>query len=495
MIYDINQMLKKGAEFPPRREVPRIDGYKINDMLLNDDAWAALPAYQVRVNTVLSNFLLPSNYLYYYSANHWADLVAKLQELTYGENPDIVILEEKQTDDMKGAIAEILSKTEFFEKAKEGCADFVSLGEWVTKAVKTKDGMSFINVDPSTWFPIVSRENVKEIKAHVLAWVADVDEKRKELHVQIHEKGRYTNRAFEIKNYNPNSTFTDPTTKQTIEYCSCIIGNELQKSATDFELKTESNGLSADEFAVIVSANNPKPRTVYGTSDFDFITSAALEYNVRMTLKNVVLDKHSAPKLYGPYMQKQSDNDDNAATVGNYIELDPGEGAPGYLTWDANMQAVENSINSVKDDIANLSGMGSLLNSKTFGESQGYDALMIKLAPALMRSKGKKDTLEKHLKKLISVLSASYGARIAAEDVSVMWHDGIPTTESVRADIARKHLATGWSNKRVLMQDYGFSEEDAEEEVEAKRLETPAMPSFGVDEGSFGNEQGGDDTE
>ena len=55
----------------------------------------------------------------------------------------------------------------------------------------------------------------------------------------------------------------------------------------------------------------------------------------------------------------------------------------------------------------------------------------------------------------------------------------------------RKHLDTGWSYKRVLMDDYGFTEETAEEIIEEKRLETPAMPSFGIDEGF--DEQGGED--
>ena len=69
----------------------------------------------------------------------------------------------------------------------------------------------------------------------------------------------------------------------------------------------------------------------------------------------------------------------------------------------------------------------------------------------------------------------------------------------MRADIAAKHLATGWSKKRVLMQDYGFDEATAEETIEESRMETPAMPSFGVYEDDTGNEtdegQGGDNVE
>ena len=482
MIYDLD-FLKRGAVFPPQSEVKRRDAYRVNAMLMEDEAWAALPGYKERVMYLLSNFALTDKNVYLFSANYWSDLVHKTQELTYGEPPEIKA--QDREDDLK----EILEKTELVVKAKEGVQDFCALGDWVTKVMETADGWSFINVDPSTWFPVVSRENVKEIKAHVLMWVATVGKDKYELHVQIHEKGRYTNRAFALNNYNPDSYYVVKSTNQRINCPTYEIGEELRESKTEFKLGTFNTGLK--DFAIVASANNASTRTIYGTSDFDNVTDAIMEYNVRQTLKNVVLDKHSAPKLYGPPLRG-----DNG--LGNYLEVDMGETTPNYLVWDAGMQAVENTITGFKDDIANLSGMGSLLNSKTFGESQGYDALMIKLAPALMRSAGKKVTLEKHLKKLISLLSVKYGAEIPMDDITVLWHDGIPTTESVRADIAAKHLATGWSKKRVLMQDYGFDEETAEEIIEEARLEAPAMPMFGInEEGSEDDktdeDQGGDD--
>ena len=477
MIYEIEQMLQRGATFPPKSELERLDSYRVNQMLANDEAWNALPAYKERVNAVLSNFLIPGNALYYYSANYWGDLVTKTQELTYGEMPEVKALEGQEA-----VLEELLTETEFMAKATEGCEDFVALGQWITKVIPSEVGKDFVNINPSIWFPIVSRENVKDIKAHVLAWIVPVG-KTYELHVQVHEKGKYTNRAFAIKDFTQNAEYTVKSTGERIVSDEYTIGVELPQSATDFKLGVFDNGLGKDEFAIIATANNPRTRTVYGTSDFEQITSAAMEYNVRMTLKNVVLDKHSAPKMYGAPLVGDDGYGGQGAT-GNYLEVPEGGTIPNYLTWDASMQAVENTIQKALDDISNLSGMGSLLNSKTFCESQGYDALMIKLAPALMRSAKKKTLLERHLKKLISCLSIGFGGKIEKRDITIHWHDGIPTTESVRADIAQKHLSTGWSTKRVLMQDYGLTEEDAEMEVEEKRLESPVFPAFGLDEGN-----------
>jgi hypothetical protein len=81
------------------------------------------------------------------------------------------------------------------------------------------------------------------------------------------------------------------------------------------------------------------------------------------------------------------------------------------------------------------------------------------------------------------LLSGKYGQRVEDSEISVIWHDGIPTTESVRADIALKHLSTGWSTKNVLIHDYGWDEETAETNMEDKRLERPVIPAFGMDEG------------
>ena len=476
MIYDLN-FFNKGAEFPPKSEVRRLDAYRVNTMLMEDEAWAALPAYRERVMYLLSNFSLEDGKAYLFTANYWSDIVSKSQELIYGDPPEF------KAEGAEETIKAILGRTDFLQKAKEGVQDFCGLGDWVTKIVETENGWDFINVDPATWFPIVSRENVKEIKAHVLAWIATVGKDKYELHVQIHEKGRYINKAYAIRSFNDQSYYVVQSTRQKINCPTYEIGEELAESKTDFRLGAFNTGLS--DFAVIASANNASTRRIYGTSDFEQVTDSIMEYGVRHTLKNVVLDKHAAPKLYGPPLK----GDD---VLGNYLEVEQGDATPNYLVWDASMQSVENTINALKDDIANLSGMGSLLNSKTFGESQGYDALMIKLAPALMRSSGKKVVLEQHLKKLLSLLSAKYGTEVATEDITVFWHDGIPTTESVRAEIAKKHLATGWSKKRVLMQDYGFDENTAETILEELRTETPAMPSFGIDEG---DDQGGDDTE
>lgn len=464
MIYDLN-FLKRGALFPPRSEIKRLDAYRVNAMLLEDEAWAALPEYQRRVQYLLANFALESDAVYLFTANYWSDIVKKNEELIYGNPPEFKVADREQD------VKEILTATELISKAKEGVQDFCALGDWVTKLVETPNGWTVINVDPSTWFPIVSRENVKDIKMHVLAWPVPVGKDKYELHVQIHEKGKYTNKAFAVADYNGNSEFVVQSTKQRIKCPTYELGNELQQSATDFVLGTFNTGLN--DFAVTVSANNASTRNVCGTSDFDGVTDAIMEYNVRQTLKNVVLDKHAAPKLYGPPI-----SGDNG--FGNYLEVEQGATTPGYLVWDASMQSVENTITGYKDDIANLSGLGSLLNSKTFGESQGYDALMIKLAPALMRSAGKKVVLEKHLKTVLALLSTKYGEAIEKEEISVLWHDGIPSTETVRADIAAKHLATGWSKKRVLMTDYGFDEETADAIIEEARLETPAMPAFGM---------------
>lgn len=470
MIYEIEELLGRGKQYPPESEIKRRDAYRVNEMLLEDEPWSALPEYKRRVDFVLSNFYTPSQSSYYYDANYWLDLVEKTQELVYGDPPEYTAENEQQ----QVVLDATLEATGFQDKVNEGLADFVSLGDWVTKVEQTENGYTFTNVNPAMWFPIVSRENVKEITAHVLAWLVpiNVDKDRYELHAQVHEKGKYTNIAFAVDKYEKDAYYKDAGTGQRITCPIATIGRELEISATGFELGEKQTGL--DDFAIIASANNARTRSIYGASDFDKITESAMEYNVRMTLKNAVLDKHSAPIMSGP------DLDGDGNDVGNYIVVREGQPTPNYLVWDASMQSVENTINKAQEDIANLSGLGSLLSSKTFGESQGYDALMIKLAPALMKTAKKRRILETHLKKLLSLLSKGYGQQIPASSIRVGWKDGIPATETVRADIAQKHLSTGWSMYDVLTKDYGWSSEEAEAAIDRKREESPSLPVYGM---------------
>ena len=474
-MYNLN-FLRRGEVFPPREELERLEAYRVNDMLLNDEPWAALPEHKQRVLFLLSNFSLsPDRECYLYNANYWSELADKTKELTFGERPTI------KSETKQDTLEEILKQTGLYEKGEEGVGDLCALGDWIAKVKDDGTGNgTFINVDPSIWFPVVDFEDVKSVKYHVLAWVVHnpAESDKFELHAQIHEKGRYTNRAFGIDGRVREDTYTVPKTGQTIKANAYKLGAELNRACDDFKLGTFETHL--DDFAIVHIPNDTVSKSIYGRSDFDRITDAAIAYNTRMTLKDVVLDKHSAPLMYGPPLTEDE-------RIGNYLEVPPDDPkAPGYLVWDAAMTAVENTIAALKEDTANLSGMGSILDNKTFGESQGYDALMIKLAPALMRAAKKTARIEPRLKKIISLVSQIGYERIESEDIEIAWHDGIPTTESMRADLAAKHLATGWSRKRVLMVDYGLSEEDAETEIAQKKAEAPPIPQagYGADEES-----------
>ena len=485
MIYSLEELFKQNAQFPPSTEIKRRDSYRINELLMEDEPWTAMPDYKKRVNFVLGNMRTAGDSHYFYDANYWQDLVDKMQELIYGEPPEY----SGSTNEQTAFLNNLVVDTKFTQKITEGLSDFVGLGDWVTKVERTDDGYDFTNVNPAIWYPIVDRTDVKKVLYHVLAWLVNVAKDKYELHVQIHEKGKYTNLAFAVDKYEPDAYYIDQVTKQRINCDLATLGKPLEESKTAFELGEHPTGLN--DFAIIASANNARTRSIYGISDFDKITEGAMEYNVRMTLKNATLDKHAAPIMYGPYL-----NGDGLGDVGNYIQLNQGDQQPNYLVWDASMQAVENAINQTQEDVANLSGLGSLLSSKTFGESQGYDALMIKLAPALMRTRKKRTALQDHLKKLLSMLAYGNGMQIPEKDITITWKNGIPATEGVRADIAQKHLATGWSMFDVLTKDYGWTEEMAEKAIERKKTESPQLPIFGVTEEepqeTDGSEQGGD---
>ena len=126
-MYNLN-FLRRGEVFPPREELERLEAYRVNDMLLNDEPWAALPEHKQRVLFLLSNFSLsPDRECYLYNANYWSELADKTKELTFGERPTI------KSETKQDTLEEILKQTGLYEKGEEGVGDLCALGDWIAK--------------------------------------------------------------------------------------------------------------------------------------------------------------------------------------------------------------------------------------------------------------------------------------------------------------------------------------------------------------------------
>lgn len=482
MLYDLN-FINTGEVFPPESEMERLDGYRRYEMERNGEPWQANSGYLERIMYVLSNYSLFDYRVYLYDSDAFACIVDKIKNVTVGRRPIIRLPGKEETnevgekivseDERQSELTKILKEKNLFKKLRRIVDDMVVYGDIPVKLYTTETGEKRVSLlSPSMWFPVVDKGESSEIRYNVIAWVVrnGDDVEKSELHVQFYDdiEGTVTNRIFGISQYKGDRTVK--------------CGNHRTVTGEGYKLGEEKKGRSFDGFTsgvyametakIIPISFDAKSNTPYGRSIFDRLETSIMEYYMRVSLKNVVLDKFSAPKLSGPALMTPED-----AQLPNYIELQSGDNPPNYLVWDANMAAVENTIAELKNDLSNASGIGSLLDTKVFGDSQGYDALMIKLTPALQEAEGITEEIEDALTEIISYLSDGL---VQADEITIVWKTGVPESKNQIANTAKLHKETGWSQKRVNVVDYEMTPMEAQAEEENKRAETPQIPFGGT---------------
>jgi Holliday junction resolvasome RuvABC DNA-binding subunit len=159
---------------------------------------------------------------------------------------------------------------------------------------------------------------------------------------------------------------------------------------------------------------------------------------------------------------------------------------PGYLTWDASLQANHTMIEKLEKHLYSLSEMGAVVNDDAFGASQGYEALQTRMTNAKLKCRRLSSKIKPSLQELISALTEIGYTKTEAKDIQITFKDGLPTNEYQKADIAQKEMLIK-SRKTTLREVYGYSEKDAQKEIEQYQEENPSTPSFG----SFGEQGGG----
>lgn len=487
MLYNLD-FLQRGQTFPPISEVERLKEYEDSRELFKGNTETVLADYQKRINDIVSRLELST--VYKMDINYHRLLTVKTADLVCGEMPSISVDEAGKKDDLR----ELLSRTKFKQKLYEAVIDVSRLGDSLARIYYDADQKKydFVIIPPDMWFPVVDKEIIKKVKQHVLCWISESPNSTPNnpkylLNAQIHEKGRYINRVFEIKKSIQN---------QPIQIAS-RISQDLQHARTfnitTYEIGAEltdnpqwvSTGL--DNFAIVPLQNLTLPESIYGCNDYEPITPLIAELETRCMLESIVLDKHTAPTMYGGASSFRIDpitGGVNFAT-GKGIMVQEGEIPPGYVTWDASLQANHECIQSLKDLLYSISEMGAVINDASFAASQGYEALMTRLTSARMKARRVSDNLTDSVKKIISLVSKN---DIKETELTVVWNDGIPDTELQNINVANQKLNL-FSLKDILMEHFSVSEQEADEIIARKTEEDAVKLASGFSLG-MGGENG-----
>lgn len=198
MLTSLNQ-LAPGQPWPPSEEDrARLKRYEQNRLLFEGDharvfeSWIKLlrKDQQATLEIVLNWYKRLSTL--------WADLLLgeppKFSSGEYGSD------EQKQ-------LSVLIERNNFINTLYEIAIDLSRYGSGIFK-IRLDDKAVIEAVPPTIWFPVVNPGNIKDIQAHVIAYVFDVpaptvfnkDKKEQYLKVETHEKGLIRHKLFRFSN-------------------------------------------------------------------------------------------------------------------------------------------------------------------------------------------------------------------------------------------------------------------------------------------------------
>lgn len=467
MLTSLN-FLAAGQLWPPPSEQERMNKYRENKLLFENQQAEVYKEQFKRIERVISNFQEVISYPVI--CNFHKLLTLKVADLLLGEEPVITCGEPESTQQL--TINKIKEDTDLWNTAFETAIDVSRYGDGLFYVYKNGIAGLIDVTQPPIWFPIVSPDNVKVILSHVLAWtycVGDGDGKREYLKVQIHDKGLYTEREYLLDDH--------------IGIKGRTIGN-LTK--TDNVVQTGLTG-----FAVVQVPNVMTSDRVTGMDDYEDIDSIMSELMVRIGQVSKILDKHSNPSVQGPSSALQQDpkTGEWSLKMGNFFPRDSKEDAEtSYIVWDAQLDANFKMIERLINLLFTISEMGPALlgDPEKMGNVLSGTALRFRMISPLAKVKRIAMRFRPALIEAIKLCSELGGEGITnlrKESITVSFQDGLPNDPKEEADImaVRSGNKPTASTQRLLQMYDGMSTKEAEEELERiQEEEAAANPMVSV---------------
>lgn len=414
--------LNPGQPWPPESELERLKTYQANRnlfegkhelvyrdwiRLLREDKRATLELilnWHKRLSTLWGNLLL-------------------------GEPPRISVGDKGTAEQAEAD--NLINNNRLVKRAYEVALDVSRFGDGLIKV--RYDGRAIIEGQtPLVWFPVVAKDNIKDITAHVLAWIYDEvsplllgagNRKQQFLKAEIHEKGKITTRVYRLINQ----------------------GQKIGELAE--EENVQETGV--DDFLVVQISNLITTDRATGIDDYSDLDGIIQELEIRVAQISRILDKHSDPNMYGPDSALEVDPLTGQATFragGKYFPLTSEDNPPGYVVWDGQLEAAFREIDLLMEQLYFLSetspaAFGQLKSGLAESGSALRRLMMAPLAK-VGRIRMEFDPALKKVLQLAAALEVAQGAggAVRLENIHIDWFDGLPQddTEQTQIEVQRK---------------------------------------------------------
>ncbi|AVX31812.1 Phage portal protein, SPP1 Gp6-like [Carboxydocella thermautotrophica] len=358
----------------------------------------------------------------------WADLLL-------GEPPRISAGDRNSSEQQN--LERIIKENQLFNVSYEVVLDTSRFGTGLYKI--RYDGRAIIDAQqPAVWFPVVKPDNVKEIVAHVLAYVVEETvstllgtKKQQYLITEIHEKGKITTRRYALKDG--------------------VIAGLLEEE----EVTT-----GVDDFLIVPTNNILTSDRVTGMDDYSDLDSIIQELEIRVAQISRILDKHADPNMYGPDTALEKDPQTGQLTFrggGKYFPVGPDEKPPGYVTWDGQLEAAFRQIDLLMEQLYILSETSAAafgqLKSGLAESGSALRRLMMAPLAKVNRIRMRFDPALKKVLRLASELEVAQGkpGAVKLENIEITWNDGLPQDDKEQAEIHSILVQNGLESRETAI--------------------------------------------
>ena len=444
---------EKGQLFPPQENdtLERLARYSVNTQLF-DGKQAKI--YQMMLNEMERKIVgFRRDIIDYPVILNYQKLISfKTADLLFMEEPLIAINEQdkelvQQISDNSGADDNLM------DVMYMGCIDASRYGDSVYHIYRDENqNPKCTIVNPKYWFPIVNVGNIHSIKNHVIAYMtctnpqAQENNRNYQLNVQIHYKGYYEEKVYNLK-------------KET-------QGNKIGDLVSN---KRVTTGLK--DFAIVTASNQMTSNKATGIDDYKDINQLINEIMVRLSQISKILDKHASPGMQGPD-SALTENQDGEWVIegGDYFARNSKDDPDiSYITWDGKLESAFNEVTLLLNQLYIMSEMSpALLGDLTeSGRADSGTALRLRMIPPLAKAKRLKKSFDKAIKQIYVLEGQLYNTSIERTDVSITWMDGLPTDPVEEANIMqiRTNGKPTMSQERALKTYDEMEQDEIEEEM------------------------------
>jgi hypothetical protein len=451
-------LFEPGGYFPPEDSIERLAKYKRGKKIFEGKHWEVYErAYEMLRDTPQGEQLRKL----YLAVNLVDILVTKPADLLVGEPPTF---ESGKPDDSpeQQALNRIVEENDLitqmhettigngyrgdsFIKVRFGYRqDFSALPEGVPIPANVKMEPIIEPVNPSYVFPELARGSAKEYKAINIAWVEYVDNGKREvpfLNVERHVPGYIIYERFLLEEFEGgiNTRYGVPIQIWRIkERVPTGRDEDIVETGVPYLLVRHIPYKSTDE-------------DWQGISGVETIEDLLAAINDRLTQIDYILFKHSDPSAYGPEIEGANSN--SISIGGKYIPITKDDPTPGYMTWNAQLEAAFKELDMLIALVFQKSETPQwLFGTVLAGDNKGgtgtshtdSGAIKARFMPILSKVKRIRAHVDKAYRTAIWL--AMELENFAMKDVdgfepyepvypTIKWKDGIPRDEKELAEI------------------------------------------------------------